>query len=300
MWFKWDSAEVNLVSAGRARWRKNVQRDATWSGRVYNNDLWVIWAGEGYLSLGEVRYELKPGSILWMQPDFFYDITQSPDNPLGMDFIHFAIVDKNNVALDCRHVPVFLYGFDDIFIQHLTKHIIELIYFGDISKFNHYELKAGPRQVSINTRLPESGDTFLSSSYLLRSLLIDLDHFNSVPDSGNNRATDIYHRQIVMKAALRIKENTSSPSTIDKLAKEAGYNLDHFSRIFKGILGISPRDYMINVRIKRAEHMLDSTGSTIEAIALELGYCDKYFFSKQFKARTGLSPREYRKRNVTC
>ena len=297
MWFDWKNTSVKINSAGRARWRKNVLRDATWSGYTRDNDLWVVWAGTGQMETPQGKFELEPGSVLWMKPGIFYDITQKPTNTLGMDFIHFSLFDLCGLEMKTTAPFDNLSAFDSSYVQQASRHIVELMYFGDINNFIDYELKPSQKPSNINTHNIDSSDTALSATSLLKSLLIDLDHFNSVKSSRNEKKADLYHRQIAMKAAMKIREKPDDASGIHTLANQAGYSSDHFARVFKGVLGISPQDYIIRTRIKKAEQMLSSSTYNIENIAMKLGYCDKYFFSKQFKAKTGLSPREYRKKH---
>jgi len=296
MWFDWKNTSVKISSAGRARWRKNTVRDA-WSGYVKDYDLWVIWAGSGQVETSKEKFSLTPGSVLWLKPGYYYDITQEPDNTLGMDFIHFSLFDQSAKEIKSLAPPDNLSAFDRILIQQISRHIVELMYFGDINEFRNYKLKPGPEPVNINTHNTSPSDAVLSATALLTSLLIDLDHFNSIENRSIENNAYLYHRKIAVKAAMKIRENPTEISTIHELARQAGYSNDHFSRIFKNIIGISPQDYILMGRIKQAETMLSSSTYNIENIAMELGYCDKYFFSKQFKAKTGLSPREYRKKH---
>jgi len=296
MWLDWKNIEVKVNSAGRARWRRNVLRDATWSGYTRDNDLWVVWAGDGQMEAPQGKFKLEPGSVLWMKPGIFYDITQKPTNTLGMDFIHFSLFDQCGVKIKTTAPSDNLSAFDSSYVQQISRHIVELMYFGDINNFIDYELKPSLKPSNISTHNIDLSDAALSATSLLKSLLIDLDHFNSVKSSRNEKKADLYHRQIAMKAAMKIRENPADASGIHTLANQAGYSNDYFARVFKGVLGISPQDYIIRTRIKKAEQMLSSSAYNIENIALELGYCDKYFFSKQFKAKTGLSPREYRRK----
>lgn len=85
------------------------------------------------------------------------------------------------------------------------------------------------------------------------------------------------------------------PIVIDEMAAELGYHRTHFSKMFKQVIGVSPYQFLTNIRMKKAIRLLKEPLS-IQEIATSVGYQDPLYFSKQFKKIHGLSPREYRRR----
>jgi transcriptional regulator GlxA family with amidase domain len=69
----------------------------------------------------------------------------------------------------------------------------------------------------------------------------------------------------------------------------------HFSRVFKIVAQQSPRDFLLQLRLARARHFLTETSLGVGEIADRLDYADVFFFSRQFKEKTGLSPLHYRR-----
>jgi len=69
---------------------------------------------------------------------------------------------------------------------------------------------------------------------------------------------------------------------------------EHCSRLFRQVSGHSPKEYMLNIRMTHARHMLSESNLSVGEIADRLGYRDLFFFSKQFKAKTGLAPTAFR------
>lgn len=86
---------------------------------------------------------------------------------------------------------------------------------------------------------------------------------------------------------------------VEELAKLAGMSPSHFSRVFKAAFGTSPIDWLRRERINQAKRRLAETTDAIKEIAEQVGYADRFFFSKDFKQLTGVTPREFRHREST-
>jgi len=74
-----------------------------------------------------------------------------------------------------------------------------------------------------------------------------------------------------------------------------GVSTVYFRKLFTKIIGISPINYIQQLRIKKAKEMLKSDFSKISVISEAVGYPNIYHFSKMFKQITGVSPTEYAK-----
>lgn len=79
------------------------------------------------------------------------------------------------------------------------------------------------------------------------------------------------------------------------LLKASGYAEDYIRAQFKKITGKTPIGFLRNVRIRHACYLIDAYGSTVALteIAEKCGYADYVYFSKNFKAVTGVAPRTY-------
>jgi transcriptional regulator GlxA family with amidase domain len=80
------------------------------------------------------------------------------------------------------------------------------------------------------------------------------------------------------------------------MARELCLSEDHFIRLFRQRFGQTPGRYLIQARVDRARHLLRFSSHSIKQIAAILGYREPYFFSRQFRQRTGLTPSVYRNR----
>jgi AraC family transcriptional regulator, alkane utilization regulator len=88
--------------------------------------------------------------------------------------------------------------------------------------------------------------------------------------------------------------NPAGPWTVAKLAAEARHSRTTFAERFKGVVGLTPMQYVNQWRISRAEHLLARPGTSIDAVRRELGFSSGFAFARAFRAQRGVSPREFR------
>lgn len=84
--------------------------------------------------------------------------------------------------------------------------------------------------------------------------------------------------------------------TIGRLSQVAGMSASTLTRTFHRIMGRSPLDHVIRIRIGRARELLQGTDTRITEVAFACGFDDSNYFSRQFRKLTGMNPRTYRKR----
>ena len=78
--------------------------------------------------------------------------------------------------------------------------------------------------------------------------------------------------------------------TAKQLESLVGMNFDYLNRTFRRLNGQSIFRYLTEVRINRAKELLATTDMKIWEIAWETGFSDQFYFSRQFKKYTGISP----------
>lgn len=99
---------------------------------------------------------------------------------------------------------------------------------------------------------------------------------------------------MVRKIETLLQERFQDPDALTQALKTAGIPERTLKRRFKNATGVPLIDYLQNVRIEHAKHLLETTGLPVEQISTEAGYSDASFFRRLFKRLVGLTPSAYR------
>ena len=101
--------------------------------------------------------------------------------------------------------------------------------------------------------------------------------------------------QRIIKCMQCIQKNTHERHTNESLASMANMATNSFARLFKTNTGESVQQYILKRRIEKACILLHHSNESIDNIAHECGFCDRYHFSKAFKQILSMSPGYYKK-----
>jgi len=94
--------------------------------------------------------------------------------------------------------------------------------------------------------------------------------------------------------ALVSKENDDG-FQIKDLAKKLGYSESHLRALFREEVGMGLGKYLLKIRLSRAAALLASNKLPINEVAVRCGYESPYSFSRAFKQKMHISPRNYRR-----
>ena len=101
----------------------------------------------------------------------------------------------------------------------------------------------------------------------------------------------------ILLALRYIEEHYDAPLRVADLAELCHISTSYFYECFKREMGVSPIEYKNQIMIRHAERtLIDSPDVSIEALGERLGFESSVYFRRLFKAKTGMSPRDYRKR----
>lgn len=95
------------------------------------------------------------------------------------------------------------------------------------------------------------------------------------------------------QATTLLETNVDTPPQYAELAASLDMSYESFRKRFTKEAGMSPGQYFIQLRMKRACELLISQNVTIKEVSLELGFFDEFHFSKQFKKVIGMTPTDF-------
>ena len=106
-----------------------------------------------------------------------------------------------------------------------------------------------------------------------------------------------YHYVQIRQSKAFMDEYYSGRIDLKDMAAKASMSRFHFIRIFQRIYGVTPRQYLRDIRISKAKELLKD-GSSVTQTCFEVGYESITTFSSAFKRGTGYTPKKYQMMNI--
>ncbi len=128
--------------------------------------------------------------------------------------------------------------------------------------------------------------TYLAVASLLRTLS---------PEEQARCFRHLLGQHPVVPAVEHIDAHPEEPAGNEKLAQLCDLSTDHFIRLFRESIGQTPAQYALDRRVSMAAQRLVFGAGSIEQIAEETGFKNRFYFSRVFNQRMGLPPAAYRR-----
>jgi AraC-like DNA-binding protein len=261
---------VRLGRGGRVQCEPAWHLGPDWAALLDDYDLWFVWQGRGRMKTAGGDFQLRPGSLFWMRPGGRYEADHDPAAPLGVTYLHFTLGPAGGRPRSRRWQPPF-----------------------EALQVPRWDVLDGVMS-RILARSREPGGLRLAETWLA-TLLADLVHEHRVQGRVlTDAGLDLHHRERIQGVADRVRERPGAAPSVALLAREAGYSVDHFSRLFRRIMGERPQAYVIRCKLERACALLAESGMSVGMVADALGFRDIFYFSRQFRNKLGVSPSAYR------
>lgn len=100
----------------------------------------------------------------------------------------------------------------------------------------------------------------------------------------------------VRKVTAHMREHIDEPIGLDELSAIAGLSRFHFCTAFRRATGRTPHQYLVAMRIERAQQLLAQPALPITEIALAVGYETPSSFAASFRRTVGMTPGTFRQR----
>ena len=115
--------------------------------------------------------------------------------------------------------------------------------------------------------------------------------YNLVQMKGIEQVIKLEHDNPIHKALTYIQSNITQPISISQLAYYLNMSETNFCNSFKKVLGVTPKEYITNLKMVLAKDMLKNQNVT--EVAYDLGYENISHFISLFKAKYGITPKQY-------
>ena len=102
-------------------------------------------------------------------------------------------------------------------------------------------------------------------------------------------------RRRAVEAAAWIEAHAAEDVDLTSTAHVVGLSPFHFLRVFSGVLGVTPHQYLVRARLRRAARLLADDTRPITEVALDVGFADLSNFVRTFHRAAGISPRGFRR-----
>lgn len=225
-------------------------------------ELHYIYKGSGRLKTSKITYNLKPDSLIISPPGELHYL--EIDESLGFHVIrlkHYFGIEEllDRVCNKCFNIGGF-----------------------QLHESRRYEFDRLKLLTTLNS---EDGSN--AAWYGLISILGEL----LLPST----TSEIYYTQDLLTEVIRYMGNyTDCKMKLEDFSSFFNISPSKLTKLFKLRTGISAMEYFLRLKIDAACYILKSSESLNKEIAMQLGFSDEFHFSKIFKKKTGLSPKEYR------
>jgi AraC family transcriptional regulator len=246
--------------------------------------MYLITKGEGMLIMGNRQIKLEAG-FLYLVPSFIH-CTYLFNEGLEHIYIHFRALTDGGLTL--YNLYSFRQKTEAVELSEmLFRRLLEI---NPGLELPHHDPKIYQNKPWMNKKPNWSAvSQKLESEAILQMLLsgfiTGVSNINLAPNMKYN-----LHQILVY-----IQNNLQNEIKVEELANMACLSNDHFTRIFKSVMGIPPGEYVIRKRIEKSQYLLLSTDFSINRIIEQTNFKSTAYFARMFKKYVFSTPAVYRK-----
>jgi len=254
------------------------------SGEVH--DFWemvYVDSGEVLITADKNNYVLKHGEIIFHKPNEFHTISSNKKTPSNVFVISFATASKSMIYFKNKKMAL---------PEHLRSYIKTLIREGRetfILPFNNPEL----RELQPSDNSPFGGQQIIRTT--LEQLLILLIRTQEKGSKHPRIFPDKESMENHLAGAVLdlLHNNIYGEITVDEICHKLNYSKTYISKIFNQVCHCTIIDYYTDLKITEAKKLIRENAYTFTEISNMLCFNNPHYFSRVFKKRTNMTPREY-------
>lgn len=110
-------------------------------------------------------------------------------------------------------------------------------------------------------------------------------------------AAQAHQSNAIESAISHIHAEFARDLNMKQLAEEIGVSYSWFRSTFVAHTGLSPHQYLLELRLVRARNLLAETNLSVKEIAMQTGFEDEHYFSRLFRRKMNLTPGQFRSRS---
>ena len=235
------------------------------------------------------EHKLIQGQFIFIRPNIYHRLTMEKGEKAFILNIEFHHVDYDHEYIS-NVFPIFKINFDKLFYE--TKLANEL------SKKEGYIITSDIAQVGTAIKevilccekKQKTNEDYLSLILKETNLFVEIS--NCI---NTKRLGDVTY---IKKANAYILENYNKKIKIDDIAKYVNVSKSYLEHQYKKYMGQTILSFINLLRVQRAEKLLLNSSKSISEIAVMVGYKDKNQLNYEFKKKTGMSPRDFKKNKI--
>jgi AraC family transcriptional regulator, arabinose operon regulatory protein len=225
--------------------------------------------GKGWYNIFGNHYEVKANQYIIIPSRVPYSFGSDEEDPWTIYWLHF----KGKLAADFlapSYAPLSIPPSENSRIQHRLDMFEEIYEYFQLAYVKEYMIQAS------------------MSLYPFLSSFLYVNQFRNV------KTLDSDVKSFSTKVVHFMSENLANNLTLAQMANEFKYSASHFSALFEKETGMSPINYYIHLRIRKACEYAELSNLKFAEIALKVGFEEPSYFCRIFTKVMGMSPTQYR------
>jgi AraC family transcriptional regulator, transcriptional activator for feuABC-ybbA operon len=242
--------------------------------RMRRHALGYVTSGSGRLIVDGQTYFLEIGTCFLLSPSNQFQLNCDEESHLKLYFLQY-----NGVKIRITEQ-----GYQTEMSMAPALRTNQLVI--ELSSYVAIEAYCAKLQQSLQTKDHESS---LRSRTLFYELLLHLQDIKKQDSVNINES--------IQRTMTYMQQHYSEPIETGELPKIAGLTPSSYCRAFKKATGLSPGNYLTQLRINRAKELMMLPNYTLKQIGLSVGFTDQLYFSRVFKKSESYSPSAYMRRH---